>query len=120
MAEPAREAIPALQEAWQGITGDATPVAPREEGVTPAPNATAPEAMTETSRPDIPLASLALSAEQRALAESFGINVDSFVITGAMQVCAEETLGADRFASVLAGEAPSFLEASRLLRCLNS
>lgn len=118
IAEPAREAIPALQEAWQGVTGEAAPFAPSNNTPTETPATPTPNP-TPSDRPDIPLASLALTAEQRALAENFGITVDSFVITGAMQVCAEETLGAERFAAVVAGEAPGFMEATRLLRCIS-
>lgn len=60
----------------------------------------------------------ALSVQQKAIAESLGINVDSFVLTPQMVECAEEKLGTTRIEEIMAGDAPSILESARLAPCL--
>ncbi|MCA9354534.1 MAG: hypothetical protein KC877_03380 [Candidatus Kaiserbacteria bacterium] len=68
----------------------------------------------------IPLRDLALSDAQLSVLDKVGIDVDTFVITPAMQSCAAETLGSARFSEVLGGAAPSVLETTRLLPCLRA
>lgn len=67
---------------------------------------------------DVPLRTLPLTAEQRSLLGTFGIDYDTFVITEEMQTCARDRLGEARFAEIIAGSAPSSLEGVSLIRCL--
>lgn len=76
---------------------------------------TAPEPMTVDP---IPLRSLPLTDGQKQTAETFGVDVETFVITPAMQVCAQEQLGEERFDAIIDGETPSMIESMKLLGCL--
>lgn len=58
-----------------------------------------------------------LSAGQRQLLESLGIDADEVVITPEMIVCAETKLGAARIAEIQNGATPSFFEGVQLLGC---
>lgn len=66
----------------------------------------------------IPLRTLPLSDSQRSTIESFGIEVETFVITPSMVSCVESRVGSDRFAEIIAGAEPSFLEITRMATCL--
>lgn len=76
-----------------------------------------PHQATDEIQP-IPLRDLPLSDTQRSMIEVAGIDVETFVITADMIACAEEKLGSERFQAVIGGEAPSFLEGTRLLGCI--
>ena len=58
-----------------------------------------------------------LSAGQRAMLESFGLNPDEFVLTPEMVACAETKLGASRMAEIQGGATPTFLEGASLVAC---
>jgi hypothetical protein len=66
----------------------------------------------------IPLSSLPLSDTQKELLRGAGVDPETFVITPEMIGCAEERLGAARFAEIVAGDAPGPTEVFSLLRCL--
>ena len=66
----------------------------------------------------IALPANALSEEQKAIAESVGIDVDSFMITTEMIECAEEKIGTVRLQEIMDGASPSFLESAKLAPCL--
>ena len=66
----------------------------------------------------IPLRDLPLSDSQKSVLGTIGVDVDSFVITPAMQACAAEKLGNERMAEIIAGAAPTTLETTKLLPCL--
>lgn len=66
----------------------------------------------------IPLRNLPLTDGQKQTAETFGVDVETFVITPDMQVCAEEKLGSERFADIVSGDTPSVVESMKLLGCL--
>ncbi|MCA9362379.1 hypothetical protein KC906_03305 [Candidatus Kaiserbacteria bacterium] len=67
----------------------------------------------------VPLRDLPLRDTQRSTLETFGIDVETLVITPAMQSCAVEKLGDARMAEILAGAAPGILETAALLPCLS-
>lgn len=67
---------------------------------------------------DIPLKDLPISEQQLQTIESFGIDVDTFVITSAMITCAEEQLGAARVQEITAGASVDFIETIKLAPCL--
>lgn len=109
-----------------------TTVAP--ESATSSESSTAATATSETDldtqqeeasstpsvpREGVPLDSLALTEGQREAIALVGIDVETFVITPEMQVCAEEALGAERLNEIIAGAAPTFMETTRLLPCLS-
>jgi len=77
-----------------------------------------PAVQPQTSQ--VPASNLPLSADQKALAEKFGIDTETFVITNAMQACAKEKLGADRYEEILSGSTPGPIEAARLALCVSS
>ncbi len=58
-----------------------------------------------------------LSAGQRELLTKLGINADAITITTAMIACAQEKLGAARFAEIQGGATPTFTEGASLLAC---
>ncbi len=59
----------------------------------------------------------ALTDQQKAIAESFGIDPDTVTITPAMIACAEQKVGSARLAEIKDGATPSFLEGAALLTC---
>ncbi len=69
---------------------------------------------------DIPLRSLSLTPEQSSTLETFGIDVETFVITADMLTCAETAVGVDRMAAFKAGASPGFLESLSLFSCLRN
>ncbi len=68
----------------------------------------------------IPLRDLPLSDSQKKTAASFGIDVDTFIITPAMIVCAEGKLGKSRLDAIIAGSGVSFMESMSLMGCLSA
>jgi len=60
----------------------------------------------------------AVSAEQKAVAEKVGIDLDTVVITPEMVSCAELKLGSARIAEIINGASPTALESISLLGCL--
>ena len=68
----------------------------------------------------IPLSSIPLTDSQKKAAETFGIDVDTFVITPAMISCAEVKLGKDRVDAIIAGASPSMTESLSLMACLKA
>lgn len=62
--------------------------------------------------------SSALTDEQRALVETFGLDSENLTITPEMILCAEQTLGNQRFSEILSGALPSVPESLSLLPCL--
>lgn len=103
---------------------DATKEAIEAESTASEYNATnTPETLhgsiAEESDPvDTPVANTVLTEKQRALIESFGVDVESFVLTPEMQRCATEALGESRMAEIVAGATPSLMEAAKLAGCL--
>ncbi len=78
-----------------------------------------PAAPHETVEDGVPLRDLPLSDGQKSALDTVGIDVDTFVITPAMQACAADKLGAARMEEIIAGAAPSFFETTKLLPCLS-
>lgn len=73
-----------------------------------------------TALVEIPLRDLSISDTQQEMLESVGIEVDTFVITPAMQDCAVKKLSVARVAEIVAGATPSALEIARLVPCLSA
>jgi hypothetical protein len=68
----------------------------------------------------VPLKSLPLTeTHQRALA-AVKIDVDTFVLTEAMIICAGEKIGSERMTEIIEGNAPSVLEMTKLIPCLGA
>lgn len=65
-------------------------------------------------------AEVELTADQRKLLESFGIDSNEVRITAEMVACAEAKLGPARVAEIRDGATPSFMEGTRLLACYNA
>jgi len=86
---------------------------PRTSEREPMPSATVP-ILAEP----LPLSALPLTDAQRSLLSSAGIDVATFMITPDMVVCAQSALGNERFAEIVAGDAPGVIEIYSLLRCL--
>ena len=59
-----------------------------------------------------------ISADQKAVAEKIGIDLDTFVITAEMVSCAEQKLGSARIEEIMNGSAPTVFESVSLLGCL--
>lgn len=68
----------------------------------------------------IPLRDLPLSDSQKKTAATFGINVETFIITPAMLACAEVKLGTSRLEAIIAGQSPTFTESFSLMGCLSA
>lgn len=75
-------------------------------------------ATTDLTPGGIYLRDLPLTEAQVDMAETFGINVDTYYISPETIGCAENALGADRYQAIVGGESPSFTEATKLLKCL--
>lgn len=67
---------------------------------------------------DIPLRDIPLGETQKSILDKVGVDIDTFVITPAMQACASEKLGEGRMAEIIAGDAPTVVETARLSLCL--
>lgn len=78
------------------------------------------DASATTSEPPegIPLRDVELSDSQRSVLDTVGVDSETFVITPAMQECAEEKLGTARMQEIIAGGAPTTMETVKLLGCL--
>ncbi len=98
------------------VPRDTEPVSVNESVEETAPEPT--EATTPVLSEPIPLSSLPLSDTQKDLLRGAGIDPETFVITPEMVICAEDRLGAARFAEIVAGDAPGPTEVFSLLRCL--
>jgi hypothetical protein len=59
-----------------------------------------------------------LSPGQKAVLESFGMGDATITVTDATIACAKEAVGDVRYKEILAGSAPSPLEALKLLPCV--
>lgn len=68
----------------------------------------------------IRLSDLPLTDAQKKAASTFGIDVDTFVITPAMISCVEIKIGESRMAQIVTGDSPSFSESLSLMGCLGS
>lgn len=94
-----------------------TPAAPEPEVETAIvftePSVTVPEE-------GVPLRDLPLGDTQRSALETVGVDVETFVITPAMQVCAAEKLGFERMNEIVAGAAPTVLETARIAPCISA
>ena len=77
-------------------------------------------ASIDVPKEGIPLSSVSLKSEQKAVLEKIGIDTDSFVITKAMVGCAEGKVGAARVAEIMKGASPSSLEIAKLSPCLKA
>jgi hypothetical protein len=115
---------------------NATPVSPGQLLVPSAGESNAPTSPDTQSEPTtekpsepvspttpvlskpIPLSSLPLTNTQKELLRSAGIDPETFIITPEMITCAQDRLGAARFAEIVAGDAPGPTEVFSLLRCL--
>lgn len=97
-----------------------SPVSPVSQISADKNNPSQETATTSAEQPTagVPLRDLPLSDAQKATLDTMGIDVETFVITPAMQDCAAEKLGAARMEEIIAGAAPSFSETTKLLSCL--
>lgn len=105
-------------ELRSGQTSANTPViAPASTNIQASTTTTASTTTVPTS---IPLRDLPINDSQQKVLETVGVEIDTFVITPAMQVCAAEKLGAERIAKIVSGDAPTALETARLVPCLGA
>jgi len=58
-----------------------------------------------------------MTAEQRKMLESFGLNPDEITITPGMIACAEAKVGTARIQEITNGATPSFMEGAALVTC---
>lgn len=119
--------VPTSERVEQGELGmpepgaaTATPPAVGTSSPESRATSTAASDLTDDGTEPIPLSEVELTPQQRALAESLGIDPESFVIRPAMIECARVTLGDERFAEIQSGDSPGPLETARLLPCLRS
>ncbi len=75
------------------------------------------EATSPTISEPITITKEALSPTQQKLLETLGFDADSFTVTPAMIACAEDAVGKERFAQIIAGDSPSAFESLKLLPC---
>lgn len=68
----------------------------------------------------IPLSTLPLSESHKKALSAAKIDVDTFVLTEGMIVCAGGKIGSERIAEIIEGSAPSVLEMAKLIPCLGS
>lgn len=104
-----------IEAVMEQITTEAEPETPavkKSETTTPNTNY-----QLERS---IPLRDLPLSDAQKKTAATFGIDVETFIITPAMLACAEVKLGETRLEAIIAGASPSFTESLSLMGCLSA
>lgn len=73
---------------------------------------------SSTAKEGIPLRDLPLGEGQRSVLETVGVDVDTFIITPEIQACAALKLGDERMNAIIAGEAPTVFETTKLLSCL--
>lgn len=79
-----------------------------------------PAVTTSGSKASVRASDLPLTESQKNMAKTFGINLDTLIITPAMQTCAEGKLGDARYAEILSGSAPGMTESVSLLGCLSA
>lgn len=58
-----------------------------------------------------------MTAGQRKLLGSLGVDADSITVTPEMISCAQNSLGDERVTAIQNGDTPSFLEGTKLLSC---
>ena len=68
----------------------------------------------------IALSSLSLSDEQKAALGKVGIDASTFVLTETMLECGVGKIGADRIEAIVGGQAPTFMETTKMLPCLGA
>ena len=86
----------------------------------PASAETSVAASASVPAEGIPLRDIPLTDTQKSTLETVGVDVETFVITPAMQVCVAEKLGTVRMEEITAGDTPTFLETTKLLPCLGA
>lgn len=102
-----------LNQSQSQVTNSAT----NESSVTQ--ETTSGTAAVPTVAPEgIPLRNLQLNDSQRSVLNTIGVDVDTFVITPEIQTCAAAKLGDERMADIIAGDAPSVIETTKLVSCL--
>lgn len=74
----------------------------------------------EVPEAGIPLASFALTAEQKSKLKAIGINADTFVLTKAMISCAEAKIGVKRVQAIKNHAQPTTLEIAKVSPCLTA
>ena len=120
---PAAPKVPPNESLKEDIPAAPTTTVTTDSVVAEPESNKQPELLESPELPTVPAAGIALrdvplSDGQRTLLAGVGIEVETFVITPAMQRCAESTLGAVRLQAIIGGAAPSVLETTRLLPCL--
>ncbi len=73
------------------------------------------ESVQESTSPTTP----AMTAQQRQMLESFGIDPNTVTITAEMEACAEAKLGVARIEEIKAGATPSLMEGFSLMGCFS-
>ena len=68
----------------------------------------------------VPLASLPLTESHKKALSAVNIDVETFVLTETMIVCAGEKIGSERITAIIDGSAPSILEITKLIPCLGA
>lgn len=86
--------------------------------VTTTPLEPAVVAKPSAPKDGIPLRDLPLGEGQRSVLETVGVDVDTFIITPEIQACAALKLGDERMNEIIAGQAPTVFETTKLLSCL--
>ena len=94
-----------------------------EENSTPDKTESTPiEKAASTAIPPegVPLRNLPLGDTQKSTLETLGVDIETFIISPAMQTCATEKLGTERMSEIIAGDDPGVIETTRLLPCLDA
>jgi hypothetical protein len=66
------------------------------------------------------LSTLPLTESHKKALSAVNIDVETFVLTKEMIVCAGGNIGEDRIAEIIGGSAPSILEMTKLIPCLGA
>ncbi|MCA9355250.1 hypothetical protein KC865_01725 [Candidatus Kaiserbacteria bacterium] len=79
------------------------------------------EIMSDVERPkkEVYLRDVPLSDDHRAILRTAGIDVETFVVTEAIQVCIADKLGVERKNEIFSGSSPNVVEVTKLLSCAN-
>ena len=81
-----------------------------------AKTSTTASKVTEDTEPII-INTTTLSETQQSILKTFGHNSQTLIITPAMVVCAQDSVGKERLDEIMKGSAPSPLESVKLLAC---
>jgi len=90
------------------------------DAATSESQAVAESAVNPGSEAGTTLDASAMTAGQRKLLESLGVEADSITLTPETIACAKAKLGTDRVTAIQNGDTPSFIEGTKLMACYSA